>query len=793
MRKLWIIASANIKKTKSTSLTLAAMFIVAALLLNAGLLVVLNYGGFFDKLKEELNPSDAYFMIPDGLYSEKAERFFDENEHVTKIQHNETLMIGCEILSQGKERGFNVAFRNMDESLELSKWKYVGSYLPAEEMSVYVPDIFKAVSGYDLNDKIKLTYTGGQGVEKTLEFTVRGYTEDIFFSSTDTGFMSFYLTEETYNQVAEILGADVLKEHLLFVNLDDIANVSKVENDLRELLALNSASLISNDPADMIVVIDIELVAMSRVMMASMVSVMLVVFAFIIVIVCLLVVRFRIVNSIEDDMIKIGSLKSAGYTSRQIIMSVLMQFGLVAALGSIIGIALSYPVLPFVSMIFEQQSGLKWVQGFDGVISSLAFAAILIIVAAVSLLAARKVKKLTPIHALRGESSAKKYSRNYLPLEKTVGNLSVRLAFKSAMQNFRQSFMIFVIVAAVAFAGAFGIIMYYNTTADTTAFAKVPGMEICNAVAILNPQADHTEIIGDIKNMDTVRKVYYFDEVKLKVDGRDVSCFVMENYADKETQLVYEGRYPEKSGEIVLAGILAERLNKKTGDTVSVGVNGSSETFTVTGLSNGASMGGMNTCVLKEDFIRFNPDFKPQNLYICLEKGTDAGEFTKMLEKSYDKELLRGAVDFDKGLEEGMASYQSIVAMMGIVMLIVTLAVIALVLYFVIGSSVIRRKRELGIQKAVGFTTVQLMNQIAVGFAVPVILGVAVGSLAGAFYTNPLMSFVMKGMGVYKAGFIVNPLWVTLLGFGTFAFAYLLSLAVTWRIRKISAYSLVTE
>ena len=793
MKKLWILASSNIKKTKSASLTLAAMFIVAALLLNAGLLVVLNYGGFFESLKEELNPSDAYFMIPEGLYGEKARRFFDENEHIKQIQHNEALMLGCRILSQGEERGFNIAFRNMDETLEMSKWKFVESPLPAEEMSVYVPDIFKAVSGYEPNDKIELKYTSGQGVEKTLELTVRGYTEDIFFSSTDTGFMSFYLTQENCVRVAEILGADALKEHLLFVNFDNIANVSKVENDLRELLALNSASLISNDPADMIVVIDIELVAMSRVMMASMVSVMLVVFAFIIAVVCLLVVRFRIVNSIEDDMVKIGSLKSAGYTSRQIITSVFMQFGLVAAVGSIIGIALSYPVLPYVSMIFEQQSGLKWVQGFDGAVSSAALAAILIIVAAVSLLAARKVKKLTPIHALRNESTAKKYSRNYLPLEKNADNLSIGLGFKSALQNFRQSFMIFIIVAAVAFAGAFGIIMYYNTTADTTAFAKVPGMEICNAIAILNPQADHENIIRDIKNMEDVRKVYYFDEVKLKVDGSDVSCFVMEDYKEKETQLVYEGRYPEKSKEIVLAGILAERLNKKTGDTVLVGVNGSSETFTVTGLSNGASMGGMNTCVLKADFIRFNPDFKPQNLYICLVKGTDAGEFAKILEKSYDKELLRGAVDFDKGLKEGMASYQNVVAMMGIVMLTVTLAVIALVLYFVISSSVIRRKRELGICKAVGFTTVQLMNQIAVSFAVSVILGVAAGSLAGAFYTNPLMSFVMKGMGVYKAGFIVNPMWVALFGFGTFVFAYLLSLAVTWRIRKISAYSLVTE
>jgi len=293
--------------------------------------------------------------------------------------------------------------------------------------------------------------------------------------------------------------------------------------------------------------------------------------------------------------------------------------------------------------------------------------------------------------------------------------------------------------------------------------------------------------------MEYVRKTQYLDEVKLKVDGSDVSCYVMADYAGKESRLVYEGYYPEKSGEIVLAGILAGRLNKKVGDTVTVGFGDREEIFAVTGLSNGSQMGGMNTSILTEDFIRLNPDFKPQNLYIYLDKGTDAAGFITELENRFDKDILIGATNFDKGLEEGMASYQNIVAAMGIVMLIITLAVIALVLYFVIGSSVIRRKRELGIQKAMGFTTVQLMNQFAVSFAIPVILGVLAGSLLGAFYTNPLMSVAMRGVGVMKANFIVNPLWVLAFGVGTFVFSYFLSLAVTWRIRKISAYALVTE
>ncbi|MDF2822592.1 MAG: hypothetical protein K0R15_3040, partial [Clostridiales bacterium] len=129
----------------------------------------------------------------------------------------------------------------------------------------------------------------------------------------------------------------------------------------------------------------------------TMISAMMVMFALIIVFVCLLVVRFRIVNSIEEDVMKIGSLKSIGYTSRQIILTVILQFSLIAGIGSLIGIALSYPVLPVVSAVFEQQSGLKWEQGFDGGVSGVAFLMLLLIVIFIGFIAAYRISKLNQI------------------------------------------------------------------------------------------------------------------------------------------------------------------------------------------------------------------------------------------------------------------------------------------------------------------------------------------------------------------------------------------------------------
>lgn len=810
-------AWANIGKTKSVSGTLAIIFLIAALLLNAGLLVVVNYGNFFESLKEELLPADAYYCMSDILYTEEVKSYLDGNEHVQKVQAHDVRWLSTQIIYQGKEQSFAVLFNDMDEPREMCKWKIVenGSSngrgaMPGVKdapMPVYVPDIFKAVGGYQLGDPIELKYTEAQtGGEKTLAFTVQGYTEDIFFSSIDVGFVSFYLPGETYQEVADILNDPLYKAHVVFTNVDDINNVAVIEGGIQEILGLNSASLVAVDFSALFAAVDLSLIEMARCMMANMVAAMMVVFALVLVVVCLLVVRFRIVNSLEEDVVNIGSLKSMGYTSQQIILSVILQFCLIAGAGSLAGIALSYPALPAVSMVFEQQSGLKWEQGFDGGVSSAAFLAIELIVVSVAWLSARHIGKLSPVSALRMETSARKYSRNYLPLEGAASvasesRLPMLLALKSVVHNMKQTVMIVTILIAVTFVGAYGVIMYYNTSVDTKAFAEVPGMEICNAIAMLNPGLDQTQAVQAIEGMDAVRKGQYLDEVKLRVEGTDVAAVVMETYAGKESMLVYEGRYPLSDHEIVLAGILAERLHKTVGDTVAVGFGDQEEVFNVVGLSNGSSMGGLNTSILTRDFLRFNPDFKHQSLYIYLAKGTDAAGFIEDLETVFkdrfedqaDQKMLLGTVNFDKELASGMASYQSIVAAMGLVMLVITGCVVALVLYFVISSSVIRKRRELGIQKAIGFTTFQLMNQISIGFMLPIFVGAAVGSVLGAYYTNPLMSVVMRGMGVMKAGFIVDPYWVVAFGAATVVASYLLSLLISWRIRKISAYALVAE
>ncbi len=794
MRKLWKYAFANIKKTKSASLTLFIMFFIAAFLLNVGLLVLFNYQSHFANLTKELNASDLYYSITSEQYTDDVKDYFFNDPNITQIEDHEGLFLEPEITFKKKSKEFKVLFLNKDTQRTISKWKYVGKYLETEDMGVYVPDYFRAVGGYQLNDEIKLTYLDKTTNQpKELVLTIKGYIEDIYFSSLELAFASFYVSEQTYNILESALELDAIKTHILYANVLDLNAASKLVDTLNEYLKANHPETVSVMNSLIFMVLDLGLVKLSRTIMASMVAILMVVFAVIVVIVCLLVVRFRIINTVEEDVVKIGSLKATGYTNKEIMLSLLIQFLSIASLGSVLGLFSSYFSLPAVSYVFQQQSGLRWVQGFDPFISLVVILFIIVVVASVAYFAARKVNRLSVINALRGDFSVKAQQKNRLPLEKTKSNITFFLAIKSIFQNIKQNIMIIIIIIAVGFFGSFGIVLFYNTTVNTNAFAEVPGMELSSVLILLNPSDNHDVPQGIINDISGVKKTLYIDQRKAFIDDVNVEAFIMDDFFLKETKKVYKGHYPDEVGQIAIAGYLADRLNKKIGDSVLCRVGENSLEFVIVGLTSGANMGGLNAFILAEDFIKVDINFKKNYLHVYLDKTIDNNEFILEAENRLGSQHFLMAIDMEVGLEEGMSMYINVVVAMGIVMIVITVLVIFLVLYFIISSTITRKKKELGIQKAIGFTTFQLMNQFALAFIIPIIIGVIIGGTVGSFAINPFLGLTMKGMGVYDPKFIVEPLWIFAFCTLIVTFSYLLSLLITFKIRKVSAYMLVTE
>lgn len=783
MRKLLLLTSANIRKTKGHSISLIIMFFIAALLLNSGLLVLVNFTSFYEELEKELNTSNTYFVMPDRAYTTEVEEYIANHDSIISMQKEEPLWGLGLINYKGDTREIGYLINDTEITRSLSKWKFIGEHLPLEDRSIYLPCVFQQDAGYQLDDKFELILK-----DQIITFIIKGFVEDISFSSLETGLVGMYVSHSTFEDLSEYFGNNE-KASLIYANVKE--SNKEIEKGIKKLTGLVSASLLS-DTSNTIVSYDSTMIKMARTMMADGVASTIVAFAAIIVIVCLIVVRFRIGNSIEDEMTKIGALKAIGYTSRQIVASIVLQFKLLALVGSALGIVLSSSTTAVLSDVLVQQSGLRWVQGFDGIISGITLFAILLFVGFISLITAGRINKLHPIIALRGGIITHSFKKNHVPLHSSIGNLPLVLALKSLLQNKKQSIMITIVMIAVSFAGSFAVLLFYNSTINTRSFLEIPGVELSNVSIVLNPQTDTTEYVNNIKEMNEVRKVQFIDQEEVNIDGDDIIVYVMEDYKEKETNTIYEGRYPLHRNEIVLAGRLSELLNKTIGDIVTVQVGNHQSEFLVTGLSQGAFMGGINASITLDGMKQLNPNFKPFDLQIYLKENENSGEFMEKLKAIYgDRVALY--VDMDKTMEQGAGAYSSIISKVGIAVLAITILVVILVLYFVINSSVTRRRRELGIQKAVGFTTFQLMNQLSISFLLPIIFGVIIGCILGIRQMNPVLSVAQRGMSVMKTNYVITPGLVALFGIAIVIEAYITSMMITYRIRKISAYALVCE
>lgn len=676
-------------------------------------------------------------------------------------------------------------FFNNEVKRNYTKKKFIGEHLPLDDNSIYVGYYFNIEWGYQLNDTIKLKFG-----ENEKEYTIKGFVEDIYFATPDMGMVSGYFTDKEFNHIVKKTHS---KSAVFFTNL--YKNNVQVETDLNDYIIKQADKKVESnmDMNTSILGVHLSTCEMSRTMMANLLSVMFVTFSFIITVVCLFIIRFRIDNSIEEDMEKIGSLKAIGYTSNQVISSVVVQFSLIAVAGSIVGITCSYLVLPIISDVLAHQSALKWEQGFDIFNSMMAFLVLFIFVLLISFLTSYRIKKINPIVALRGGIKSHNFRNNHFPLDKSKGRLVWCLGLKAIFQNKKQSIMISTITLVVTFTGVFALLMFYNSTIDTTTFAQTPGAEVSNIeVEIDSGVTDNKAFIKEIKKRAGIEFAQFINNTIISTEGLALLNTVMNDFDTKRTKMVYEGRYPIHDNEIVINGNVAELIGKKVGDMITVKGENRELEYLITGLQQGANQAGNNSAMTYKGYVRLYPDFKFNTITIYLEDGIETEAYLKDLVKDY-KNVVKKSWNIDKEFEDGLGMYTPIVSKSGAAILCISILIVILVLYFIINSFIVKSRRELGIQKAIGFTTTQLMNQISFSILPPIIVGVIIGSIVSAYSINPIMSMAQKGMGVIKANYIIMPEWIFMFGIAMVVLSYIVSMMLTLRIRKISAYALVTE
>ena len=103
-------------------------------------------------------------------------------------------------------------------------------------------------------------------------------------------------------------------------------------------------------------------------------------------------------------------------------------------------------------------------------------------------------------------------------------------------------------------------------------------------------------------------------------------------------------------------------------------------------------------------------------LYVYLKENTDAAAFIRGIEERCPH-MVAETANTQKLMAEAQSMYMDITVILTIVIFAVTVLIVLFILYIVIKSLLVRRRQELGIYKAMGYTSSQLIWQTAGSFS----------------------------------------------------------------------------
>ncbi|OAB42247.1 ABC transporter permease [Paenibacillus glacialis] len=783
--KLFNLAIANMNKSKGAACSLVLLILIATLLLNIGIGIFTKVDTFYRDKIEEYHSPHALVIMNHKEYKQVYGDFFKGDSRVNEVETEDMMFLGNAKMKFGdNEMGMGGAFLNADQERNMAPLQLVERKEIAKENAIYVPLSMKN-GGYELGDSLRIT-----SLDQEFNYRIGGFYESPTLGTINAGAMKFFLSDTAYKQMYDKMG-EATGSTLLSIRLDDVEQSTTLLRDFKNKTDVQLSALGSfGNTFDM----DMQAMTMTSTMMISVISMMLVAFAGIIVIVSLFVIRFRVVNSIDDNMTNIGALGAMGYTSKQITASMVLQFTWIGMIGAIIGVGLSYVVTPLFSQILSNLAGLQWKSGFQpgrDLVSVLIVIALLLMV---TLLSSRKIKKLPPVVALRGGILTHSFKRNHFPLNKAMGGLQWTLACKTMAAHMKQNIIIALVIVGVTFASIFSMILYYNLSVDNTAFYKMLGTEVSDVAVTADPTANLEQLVAQLEVMDGVKKITKMDSATLIMDGVDMATFVSDDYSQMDYLSAYKGRLPVYDNEVVLTGVIADMLNKEIGDSVEVRSGDTTHNYLITGLTQTMSNSGKVAYIALSGMQKFMPDYHIStiNVYLNGTDSTDNREYIQQVKATFGDQLIQ-VKNLREFAEAQLSTYSSAMTSVVLVVLLVTVVVVSLILYLVINTMIVKRKRELGIYKALGYTTYQLMTQIALSFAPVVIVGTAVGGFLGCIGTNPLISVLVRSVGISNAQFKVHIPTIMILCIGIVVFSYLISMLIAHRIKKITAYGMITE
>lgn len=777
MGKSFLIARSNIRKAKGQTASILVLILIAALMLNLWLMLSTDYKANFDRYHDAFHAEHVTLSVDgdtDEMRSFLIQTMESDGRTEEYLLDSTVHMVGTFPYNGGE---MNSWFFFMEKQAALTR--PIGKIEIVEEgglaSGIYLPMLYKSE---DIAVGKPLTISIGS---HKVTYTVCGFFNSIMTGSHNCALTEMVLTEDKYAEL-ETSGC-AMPATLCSVRLTDKAESLNYEAFLKSAVSERypNITMVSNCYG---------LVSQSRYISQMICSGVMAAMAFFVLLIALVVIVSNIVNYIQVNLKDLGALKAAGYTSGQLIGSLQLQFLSLTFLAAAIGLGLSYLLFPAVNAMMITQTGIPYVMRFLPVPLVLSLAVLGGTVAFSVWLAARRIKKVEPIVALRSGIQTHNFKRNCVPLEKAKMPLHLALALKSTFSSAKHNITVSITILVLSLVLAFSGLMTENVIMDTTPFLNLIAGETADSCISVLTDAEG-DLLAEMDKDSRVEKAYLFTSLNVShKGGMELVAMICDDFSKANNQnTVFDGRFPKYENEIAIAAKYAKENGFRIGDEIEITANGKDEMYLISGLTQISNNLGRDCLLTRAGYERLGTLLNA-SYYINLTDETDIDAFNREMEETFAGRV-NTTINIETTLSGAAGVYVSLMTMIVIAILALSAIIVAFVLYLLVRITLNNKQRDYGILKSLGFTTGQLILQTALSFMPTIILSAIAGLIVCSLIINPLTALFLSGIGIVKCTFTVPVGFIVAAGAGLVLFAFATVCLLSLKIRKIAPRELL--
>ncbi|MEO2206744.1 FtsX-like permease family protein [Paenibacillus pabuli] len=478
----------------------------------------------------------------------------------------------------------------------------------------------------------------------------------------------------------------------------------------------------------------------------------------VLILIAMLCIRFTMLATIEEDYREISVMKAIGIAEKDIKKLYLMKYVFMAGLASLLGYVTSLGVNRlFVSNILlylgkAPATLLQFAVPF--LATGLIFAMVVLFCRTVL----RRFRSISAVEALRtGSLGDTQIIRNRLSLSRNRwSSVPVFLGLKDVVQRVRMfRLLLFVFVVS-----SFIMIVPINflNTLKAPSFISYMGV-------------GQSDIRIDLRHTDDVEQRYnnLINQIKTDEDIKTYSPLVTSLFKVRNAEGSYDnlsvetgdfsifplsyinGSAPAATNEIALSDANSSELGLKTGEQLTLLVNGRNQVMTVSGIYQDVTNGGKTAKAL----LPYNKD---SVLWYVV--SLDLKDRSQMAAKIAEYETSYSpakVTDLQGYLDQTLGGTIQQLKLVTVLALAIGVFISILITSLFLQMLVAKDSNDIAVLRSLGFALSKIKQKYVVMSLVILIVGVAAGTILSNTFGPLLVSAIMSTFGASNILFVINP------------------------------------